>query len=89
MASTELEKQEHHPVVTPDPHDEPSVEWGWHGEFRLGTRIWGWFIVVACFGMFIGNQIGHVEDIYLGLVGLITLGLLLLDIKKRRTAWRK
>jgi len=89
VASTELEKQEHHPVATPDPHDEPSVEWGWHGGFPRGTQIWGWFVVVACFGMFIGNQIGHVEDIFLGLVGLITLFLLLLDIKKRRTVWRK
>jgi hypothetical protein len=86
VPSAELEK---HPVRTPDPYEEPSVDWGWHGSFKVGTQIWGWFVVIACFGMFIGNQIGHIEDIFLGLTGLITLFLLLRDIKKRRTAWRR
>jgi hypothetical protein len=81
-----LEKQQ---VQVPDPHDEPSVEWGWHGQLKNGTRLWGWFVFLVCIGMFFGNQVGHVEDIFLGLTALATLFLLLMDIRKRRTAWRR
>lgn len=86
MPSTELEK---HPVPEVDPHDEPSAEWGWHGTFKFGARIWGWFVVIACLGMLIGNQQGHTEDLYLVLTAALTLLILLLNMRKRRTAWRK
>lgn len=86
MPSAEVAK---HEVRIPDPHDEPSAEWGWHGKFKFGAKLWGWFVVLACLGMLIGNQVGHTEDIYLVLTALITLFILLLDIKRKRTAWRR
>lgn len=85
MPSAELEKR---PVQTPNPHDEPSVEWGWHGTLPTGARIGGIFVVIAMFGMFIGNQQGHVEDIFLGLTGVLFLGLLLLSMRRRRQSRR-
>ena len=36
-----------------DPHDEPSVEWGWHGSFPKATRIMGWLTAAVMFLMFI------------------------------------
>lgn len=86
MASSELEKR---PVQTPDPHDEPSVEWGWHGSFPKATRIMGWLTAAVMFLMFIGNQIGHVEDIWLAVVGGGMVIMLLIDLRRRRTAWRR
>jgi hypothetical protein len=80
---------EKHQVQSPDPHDEPSVEWGWHGSFKYGAKLWGWFVFLLCLGMFIGNQTGHVEDIFLGLTALVVLFILLRNIQKRRTAWRR
>ncbi|HEY1575018.1 MAG TPA: DUF2631 domain-containing protein [Pseudonocardiaceae bacterium] len=86
MPSSELEKR---PVQTPDPHDEPSAEWGWHGTLPRGARIGGIFIVIAMFGMLIGNQIGHVEDIFLVLTGLIMISILLLSARRHRSSWRR
>ncbi|HEX3588911.1 MAG TPA: DUF2631 domain-containing protein [Pseudonocardiaceae bacterium] len=86
MPSSELEKR---PVQTPDPHDEPSVEWGWHGTFPRGARIAGVFVVIAMFGMLIGNQQGHIEDIYLVGVGILMIGLVVGAAVRRRNSWRR
>ncbi|HKN97646.1 MAG TPA: DUF2631 domain-containing protein [Pseudonocardiaceae bacterium] len=86
MPSSELEKR---PVQTPDPHDEPSVEWGWHGTFPRGARIAGVFVAIAMFGMLIGNQQGHVEDFYLVITGIIMIGLVLMASARRRRSWRR
>jgi predicted lipid-binding transport protein (Tim44 family) len=86
VPSSDLEKR---PVQTPDPHDEPSVEWGWHGTLPKGTMIAGWLVAILMFGLFIGNQVGHIEDFYLGLTGVVMIVLLLLSARRRRRAWRR
>jgi hypothetical protein len=86
VPSSELEK---HSVQAPDPHDEPSVEWGWHGTLPRGAQIAGWFVAIAMFGMLIGNQQGHVEDFYLVIVGILMIFLLLTSVRRRRRAWRR
>jgi hypothetical protein len=86
VAASELEKS---PVRTPDPHDEPSVEWGWHGTLPNSALVGGVFIAILMFGMFIGNQIGHVEDFYLGITGVIFIVLVLRSIARRRRTWRR
>ena len=93
VASTDLEHKSEtgHEVVkgAVSPQDEPSAEWGWHGSFPRGRQIAGWFAAVACFLMLIGNQIGHVEDIYLVLTGVTLVLLLIWDLSKRRNPWRR
>jgi hypothetical protein len=95
VPSSELEKRParadlaRQPVQTPDPHDEPSVEWGWHGTLPKGAQIAGWLVVILCFAMFIGNQVGHVEDIFLGLTGVIMILILLLTARRHRRTWRR
>jgi hypothetical protein len=86
VSSTELEKR---PVQHPDPHDEPSVGWGWHGTLPKGTMIGGVVITLVMFGMLIGNQVGHVEDFYLVIAGVVLIFLLLLAARRRRNAWRR
>lgn len=86
MAKKELEKR---PFTEVSPADEPSAEWGWHGTLPKGALIGGVFVAVACFGMLIGNQTGHIEDIYLVVSGLIMIGLLVYRQVRKRTAWRR
>jgi predicted lipid-binding transport protein (Tim44 family) len=81
VPSSEVEK---HPVQTPDPHDEPSVGWGWHGTLPRGAQLGGWFVAILMFGLFIGNQVGHVQDFYLGLTGVVMIFLLLTSARRRR-----
>jgi predicted lipid-binding transport protein (Tim44 family) len=86
VPSSELEKR---PVRTPDPLDEPSAEWGWHGSLPKGALFGGIFVAIAMFGMLIGNQVGHVEDFYLVITGLIMITLLLLTARRKRRSWRR
>jgi hypothetical protein len=84
VASKTVDKR---PAV--DPHDEPSVEWGWHGTFPKAIRIAGWFSAVALLLMLHGNHHGNTENVWLvGLALLLIFGLLR-DLRKQRTAWRK
>lgn len=86
MAGSELEKR---PATTVDKHDEPSAEWGWHGGFPRGTRIMGWFTAAAMFLFLIGNHTGRTEDIWLLVTGAAIVIALVIDIARRRTAWRR
>ncbi|MGW4484396.1 DUF2631 domain-containing protein [Amycolatopsis sp. NPDC004368] len=84
MAGKAIEKR---PAV--DPRDEPSAEWGWHGSFPTATRVAGWVSVVILLLMLKGNHENNTENVWLiGLAAFLAL-LLVLDFRKRRTAWRK
>ncbi|GAB3500069.1 DUF2631 domain-containing protein [Amycolatopsis cihanbeyliensis] len=72
-----------------DPQEEPSVDWGWHGRFPKITRAFGWFIAFGLFVMLIGNHENNTENVWLIGLGLGVIGLLLLDLRKQRTAWRR
>jgi hypothetical protein len=74
---------------TVDPADEPSAEWGWHGSLRKGTLLWLTFVAVISFLLFIGNQIGHVEDFYLAITGVVAIILLIRNVTKRRNPWNR
>ncbi|SES31857.1 Protein of unknown function [Lentzea xinjiangensis] len=83
-SSSELDKR---PAV--DPHEEPSHEWGWHGTLPKGTRIAGWLSAIFCFLMLIGNHHGQTENIWLIASGVTIIALLLWDMARRRTSWRR
>ena len=84
MAGKAIEKR---PEV--DPRDEPSAEWGWHGSFPKATRVAGWICVVVLLLMLKGNHENNTENVWLVGLALFLAFLLVLDIRKRRTAWRK
>ncbi|AHI00646.1 DUF2631 domain-containing protein [Kutzneria viridogrisea] len=85
-SSSELEKRPAHGV---DPHDEPSAEWGWHGQFPKATRIAGLLTALALLGMLIGNHRGHIEDIYLVATAAVIVIALIWDRIRSRTSWRR
>jgi hypothetical protein len=84
VASKTVEKR---PEV--DPHDEPSVKWGWHGSFPKATRIAGWFCALALLAMLKGNHENNTENVWLVGLSLLLIFALLLDLRKQRTAWRR
>ncbi|MDA3643546.1 DUF2631 domain-containing protein [Saccharopolyspora indica] len=94
MATTELEKK---PGQAIDPADEPSVEWGWHGGFPKATQFAGWFSVFACLIMLVGNHQGilsgggqfKTEDMWLVIIAVGLAVGLLIDLRRRKTAWRR
>ena len=72
-----------------DLHEEPSAEWGWHGGFPRGTIFGGVFTIIACAAFLIGPYQTHTQ--YLWLIGVIVvvLGGMILQIRKKRNAWRR
>jgi hypothetical protein len=89
VAGKAVEKQRSQGIGVVDPRDEPSSEWGWHGTFPRATRIAGWFSAFAMFAMIIGNHENNTENVWLIGIGLGLVFLLLLDLRRSRTAWRR
>jgi Protein of unknown function (DUF2631) len=71
-----------------DPDEEPSAAWGWHGTPTRAGRIAGWFTAVALFAMLIGNNEGHVGDIFLIGPGALLVVMLIASHLKARKAKR-
>lgn len=68
--------------------DDPDI-WGWHHTFGKGARVAGWIVALTIIVMSIGNHEGHVEDLWMLLIGGIMIVVLALDMIKRRKAWRQ
>ncbi|MDT5337478.1 MAG: hypothetical protein QOD90_2983 [Mycobacterium sp.] len=84
MANTEVER---HTGV--DIEDVPSVNWGWskqsHRAIQIGGILAGFFMLA----MLRGNQVGHVEDIWLIGFALVIWGIVLRDWWLRRRGWTR
>lgn len=83
MASKQVDR----PKV--DPRDEPSAEWGWHGQFPAARQAFGWVVVGSLLVMLIGNHEGNIENFYLIGIAAALAGVLVHDLRKRRTSWRQ
>ncbi len=87
MALTDQHPEDQHPTVQHgvDPNEEPSAAWGWHGTPVRAGKIAGWFTAFALFAMLIGNNEGHVGDIFLiGPGALLVVMLIASHLKARR-----
>lgn len=67
----------------PQPEDEPSAQWGWHGTFPHGSIIAGWTTAAILLTMLVTHILGshsegHVADVYLA---VIAAGMILLLIR--------
>lgn len=84
----------HDPVTSPldgyvlVPHERPE-DWGWHQEFKVVPRIFGWIAVVSLVLMVLfGNHDGRVEDLWVIGVAAVIAAYLVHDGLRRRNAWR-
>ncbi|WP_236793992.1 DUF2631 domain-containing protein [Amycolatopsis sp. GM8] len=89
MASKAVVKRQQSQPAKVDPRDEPSAEWGWHGSFPRASRVAGWATVIALLAMVYNNHENNTENVWLVGIALGIAIALLVDIKKRRTAWRR
>ncbi len=74
-----------------DPHEEPSVGWGWHGDYPRGKVLAGWATVLALLAMNFtnNNSSGHMANVWLtGLAIAMAIGLVMHSVRKR-TSWRR
>ncbi|MDF0531577.1 DUF2631 domain-containing protein [Tsukamurella sp. 8F] len=85
MATTDLERQSTSKV---DLADAPSRDWGWHGTSRNGARIAGVVVAIFLVCMIHGNQIGHVEDVWLVGFALLLLFAVARDVVVHRGKWK-
>jgi len=72
-----------------DPADEPSAEWGWHGEFPKATSIAGVIVAILLPVMLIGHHVSWTEILFavIPAVGILA-GVVWLNVRKRRD-WRQ
>jgi hypothetical protein len=89
VAGKAVQKRQQSGVRTVDPRDEPSAEWGWHGSFPKATRVAGWVSVIVLLAMIYNNHENNTENVWLVGIALAIVVGLLLEIRRRRTAWRR
>ncbi|GAA4389548.1 DUF2631 domain-containing protein [Tsukamurella soli] len=85
MATTDLERQSTSKV---DLADAPSRDWGWHGTNRNAARIAGIVVAICLVCMLHGNQIGHVEDIWLVAFAVVIVFVIACDWVSGRGKWK-
>lgn len=73
-----------HPVE----HESPA-DWGWHGETGKWGQIGGWLATLVLLTFLIGNHEGRVEDLWLLGIVLIMVLVLIWDLRRKKTAWRR
>lgn len=69
--------------------DEPSPEWGWHGHFARATRISGWVVILLLLAMITVNRLGHISEISLIALAVLSALVLVWDATRRRRSWRR
>jgi hypothetical protein len=73
---------------TPVLHERPE-DWGWHHDMGKYGRIALILPIVFLFAMLFGNHDGRVEDIWVVGSGLLLIGILIWDVRRRKNAWRR
>ena len=89
VAGKQLEKTTRTAIPRVDVSEEPSAEWGWHGQFPRVTRLMGVLVALSLLAMLHGNHRGRIEDIWLIGLAVGLLAIIFRDALLRRTSWRK
>jgi hypothetical protein len=75
------------PAVRETPHEKPE-DWGWHAEMGVLARGAGWISAAILLVMIIGNDIGHIAQIWLIALAALLVLMLLRDRHQRKNSWR-
>ncbi len=73
-------------------HDHPTEhpsEWGWHATMGGPGRVAGWIVAVALLRMLTTTHYNGAGAVALITFTVILVGLLIWDIGRRRTSWRR
>ena len=69
-------------------HEEPG-DWGWHADLGKPARLGGWLSVIALVLMCTATHYNLAGTAALLLTAAVLAGGLLIDARRRRTAWRR
>lgn len=72
-----------------DPADEPSAEWGWHGEFPRATLIAAVVTAIILPLLLIGHAVSWTEIIWMTLPSVVILVMVAIGLNRRRHSWRR
>jgi hypothetical protein len=72
-----------------DPADEPSAEWGWHGEFPKATSIAGVIVAILLPLMLIGHHVSWTEILFLVVPAIVILAAVVWGNLRKRNDWRR
>jgi len=90
VADKAVEKRDSTEVSRVDPAEEPSAEWGWHGEYPRTTRIGGVVAIIVMLLMLWFTR-GHVWEarawLWLSMAAVAVY--LIVDYRKRKLSWRR
>lgn len=87
MASTEVEQIDTG-WVREDP-DAPSARFGWSGTAPRTYAVSAFVVGIILFCMIVGNHVGHVEDIWLGVIGGVLILYAGYKMIPRKNAWKR
>lgn len=73
---------EHHPTEHPS-------HWGWHGAWGRSARVSGWVVVLILLVMITATHYNATGTLSLIVFAAALVLILLWDINRRRTSWRK
>ncbi len=71
----------------PIEHEHPE-DWGWHGETGKWGRVGAVIATLFIFAYLVGNHEGRIEDIWIVATGVLMIGVLVWDWRRRKNAWR-
>lgn len=71
-----------------EPIDAPSSRFGWHGESPVFYRVVLFLSAVGLLLLLIGNQVGHVEDIYLVAIAVVCVLWIIRSVIVNRRKWK-
>ncbi len=76
------EYAEHHPTEHPS-------QWGWHAEWGRPARVAGWIVIFVLLVMVTTTHYNAQGTMWLSIFAAILFVMLLWDVHRRRTSWRK
>jgi Protein of unknown function (DUF2631) len=88
---SEVEHASGHPaevVAAEYPHERPE-DWGWHADLGKPARIAGWLSAIALLIMTTATHYNLAGTAALILTAAAIAGGLLIDVHRRKTAWRR
>lgn len=72
-----------------DPADEPSAEWGWHGEFPKATSIAGVIVAILLPVILIGHHASWTEILFAVVPAVAILAAVVWGNLRKRNDWRR
>lgn len=69
--------------------EAPSARFGWSGTAPRTYAIAALISGLIMFAMLKGNHVGHVEDVWLIIIGVVLIGYAAFKMRPRKGAWKR